>query len=314
MNAAFVVRQLAHGQAHQEAAAVPAPRFQFPLLSDDPRLPALQVAPQVAVMGGGVRLRHQQADVAAEHFLLAVAEQGHDGVVDAQDAPGRIDVHHAIQHVLEDGAGARFARFQLMGALAHLRLQVVLVRLQRELGQFARRDVEMARHQPLPLPLQGADGQGEPALRVGAVAGILQRELGLLAFQHGLHAREGGAGLRLALRRSAAGGEIIDADTRLERGRGAVRGGEAAPRRVDADHHPAFVQDRDGIRHGVHHRIGQILARPQLLLRFFPLGDVAQEHEEAAAGDRPMADRHTHRPARAVLAPMFGFEEIAAVA
>ena len=68
---------------------------------------------RVAIVRGTMRLRHQDADVPADHLLRLVTEDLLDRVTHLLDDAVCVDRDDGIQHALEQGAQAHLARDQI---------------------------------------------------------------------------------------------------------------------------------------------------------------------------------------------------------
>ena len=67
---------------------------------------------QIAVVLAAVRLGHQHADVASDHFLEPVAEHGLDRWIAGQHDSGRIDGNHTVDQVVGNRRSALALIFQ----------------------------------------------------------------------------------------------------------------------------------------------------------------------------------------------------------
>ena len=62
---------------------------------------AAEITLQIAIMLAAMRLRHQQADIASQHLVAAVAEAGAGGLVERGDQSFCVDHHHAVEHAIQ---------------------------------------------------------------------------------------------------------------------------------------------------------------------------------------------------------------------
>ena len=108
--------ELADRQVQREVLAVAPQRGDGAADADDLPLAGAQVMLDIAVVLRAVRLRHQQADVLAEHVGFAIAEHALGRGVEGLDAAGRIDHDDAVDGGVDDGAPARVGDAQCVDA------------------------------------------------------------------------------------------------------------------------------------------------------------------------------------------------------
>lgn len=113
---------LVHRELDGEGRAVFAHRRQFaPRLAQDPRLAGLEIAPQMAVVLGAVRLGHENLDVLADELRCRPAEYPFGRGIDGVDGPGFVDRENGVQNALE-------GRVELPLLLVQGRLGILLLR------------------------------------------------------------------------------------------------------------------------------------------------------------------------------------------
>lgn len=96
----------ADAQIQREDLAVLAQAAQFALAdAQHARLPALDVAREMAVVFAAVGLGHQHADVAPEHFALGVAEYVFHGGIARLHQAGVVDGDHPVHQVVRNRRG-----------------------------------------------------------------------------------------------------------------------------------------------------------------------------------------------------------------
>jgi len=173
-------------------------------------------------------------------------------------------------------ACAGFTLLQGQGSFGDHLLQLNLMREQRQFREFALGGVDMRYHQTL-IGLRARPHIGQkPALCRRAVAGIFQIEgrhfMVSYCFETGERFRRqvilGGGG--------AAGGEIIDANTVLQRRRAGIAGGEFAPDGVDAGDDAMLIQHHHTFAERIHDGMKFLVMLPTFVAQ---IGD----DQEAAA-------------------------------
>jgi hypothetical protein len=80
---------------------------------DDPSLPGGHVAVEVGVVLGSVRVRHQRADVAADHLRRGPAELPFRCAGEGLHDPALVDDDHGVRHGVQDRLQVGFARLQV---------------------------------------------------------------------------------------------------------------------------------------------------------------------------------------------------------
>ena len=112
-------RYFGHGEFQRKPGAVLPLAHRFPHPADNSCLSRLQVAPQIAIVGAAIRLRHQHGHVSPNRLVRPVLEQPQRGRVQRLNDAGAIDGNNPIQRALDHRGKAGFAFAQrLFGLLA----------------------------------------------------------------------------------------------------------------------------------------------------------------------------------------------------